>query len=136
MENNHSTSRQLSMGIIAAITWFALLLQLKLSLGTTGTTGFSTVKTITNFFSYFTILSNLLVAISLSSALFLPSGILGRFFTKISVQSAIAVYIFIVGLVYNLANMDSNGLAIGSRQPLACGCTNLVCFILATFHTY
>ena len=55
-----------------------------------------------NFFSYFTILSNLLVAISLSYQLNFPRSKPGQFFSSTSVSTAIAVYIFIVGLVYNL----------------------------------
>ncbi len=90
------------MGVLAGITWFALVLQLKLSLGTTPTTGFTALKTVINFFSYFTILSNLLVAVSLTSSLVLPGSALGSFFSAPIVTSAIAVYIFIVGLVYNL----------------------------------
>lgn len=90
------------MGIVAAITWFALTIQLTLTLKTLDITGFSTLKTLTNFFSYFTILSNLLVAVCLTTALVAPLSKMGSFFSKTSVQSAIAVYIFIVGLVYNL----------------------------------
>ena len=94
--------KKLVMGIVAATAWFALTVQLTLSLKTVDTTGFSTLKTLTNFFSYFTILSNLLVAICLTSVVIAPSSKAGSFFSKAGVQSAIAVYIFIVGLVYNL----------------------------------
>lgn len=90
------------MGIIAIITWFALILQLSLTVKTTGVTGFSTVKTVINYFSYFTILSNILVAVSLTAILLSPLSRPGSFFSKVTVCSAIAVYIFIVGLVYNL----------------------------------
>jgi len=90
------------MGIIALIAWTALALQFYLILQSTGETGYSNLKTISNFFSYFTILSNLLVAVCLSSALLSPGSGLGSFFSKVPVQSAIAVYIFIAGLVYNL----------------------------------
>lgn len=87
---------------IAITAWIAVILQFYLILQTTGTTGFSTFKTVTNFFSYFTILSNLLVAVCLTTSLISPTSGVGSFFSKWSVQSAIAVYIFIVGLVYNL----------------------------------
>ena len=50
------------MGAIAIIAWFAVIAQFYLILQTTTQTGFSTSKTIINFFSYFTILNNLLVA--------------------------------------------------------------------------
>ncbi len=87
---------------IAILTWLALEWQLYIMLGKAPSAGISTIKTIINFFSFFTILSNLLVAISLSAVLLTPSSRTGLFFSKITVQSAIAVYIFIVGLVYNL----------------------------------
>ncbi|MEQ1675393.1 MAG: Pr6Pr family membrane protein [Chitinophagaceae bacterium] len=90
------------MALLAGITWFALALQLKLSLDTTSATGFTALKTVINFFSYFTILCNLLVAVSLTSSLLLPRSALGSFFSAPIVTSAIALYIFIVGLVYNL----------------------------------
>ncbi len=50
--------------------------------------------------SYFTILTNILVAISLTAVLLIPKTAVGRFFSKIA--TAIAVYITIVSLVYNL----------------------------------
>lgn len=90
------------MGIIALIAWFALASQFYLILQSTTETGYSKLKTISNFFSYFTILSNLLVAVCLTSSLLKPGSAMGSFFSSVSVQSAIAVYIFIVGLVYNL----------------------------------
>jgi hypothetical protein len=57
-------------------------------------------ETIVRFFSYFTILTNSLVAIY-----FVVSGLagksrLGKFFNRASVVTAITVYITIVGLVY------------------------------------
>ncbi len=90
------------MASIALIAWLALIAQFYLILQSTAQTGFSTVKTIINFFSYFTILSNGLVAVCLTTSLLSTSSGLGAFFSKATVQSAIAVYIFIVGLVYNL----------------------------------
>ena len=102
MENTGTNYKKIAMTMLAMVTWFALLLQLKLSLESTATTGFSNTKTVINFFSYFTILSNCLVAVSLSASLIIPSSAAGMFFSKPAVMSAIAVYIFIVGLVYNL----------------------------------
>jgi len=98
----HPASKKIVMGAIAIIAWFAVIAQFYLILQTTTQTGFSTSKTIINFFSYFTILNNLLVAVCLTSSLSSPSSKWGSFFSKATVQSAIALYIFIVGLVYNL----------------------------------
>ncbi len=75
---------------LAVITWISIGLQLYL-----------TTASVSNFFSFFTIQCNLLVAISLTWAALAPQSAAGIFFSKLSVQTAIALYIFIVGLVYN-----------------------------------
>lgn len=61
-----------------------------------------TDQSLTNFFSYFTVLCNLLIAVSLTFSSLAPTSVLGQFFSRFSVQSAIGLYIFIVCLVYNL----------------------------------
>lgn len=60
-------------------------------------------SSIANSLSYFTIQSNLLIVISLLATSFLSSTGLGRFCNRISVQSAITMYIIIVSLIYNFA---------------------------------
>jgi hypothetical protein len=77
--------------ITAGIAWVAVGLQWQLSTGS-----------LVNFLSYFTIQCNLLVAISLTFSLALPASQTGKYFSRVSVQTAIALYIFIVGLIYNL----------------------------------
>lgn len=84
------------------MAWFALVLQFRLILQNGPATGMSPSTLATNFFSYFTILSNLLVAVSLSIALFFPGSPAAIFSSRLPVRTAITVYIFIVGLVYNL----------------------------------
>ena len=76
---------------LAVITWISVGLQLELMTGT-----------VANFFSYFTIQCNLLIAISLTCAVLMPRSAPGKFFSQLSVQTAIALYIFIVALVYNV----------------------------------
>lgn len=76
---------------IMVITWFALVLQLILL-----------KESIYNFFSYFTILSNLLVAISLTFEIFFPTTKIAKSLSSPTIKSAIALYILIVGIVYNL----------------------------------
>lgn len=75
---------------VLSLAWFAILFQLYLTESTA------------NFFSYFTILCNLLIAVSLTASLFFPKSTVGVFFSKLSVQTPIALYIFIVSVVYNL----------------------------------
>ena len=96
---NISSNQKMYMTITAIIAWAGLALQFYFILQST--IGYSKIKLATNYFSYFTILTNLLIAICLTSVLVSPSSRLGNFFSKVTVQSALALYIFIVGLVYN-----------------------------------
>ena len=83
-------AKKIYEAISALIVWFALIAQFDLGTGT-----------VINFFSFFTILCNFLIAISLTCSLLMPFSRPGLFFSRLPVQSAIALYIFIVGLVYN-----------------------------------
>jgi len=58
-------------------------------------------QTIIKFASYFTILTNILVAICFTCVAIQPNGKWSKFFLRPQVASAITVYIFVVGLVYN-----------------------------------
>jgi len=63
----------------------------------------SVLNSLIKFFSYFTILTNLLVAVYFSTILFAPSSNLSRFFRKHSSATAVAVYILVVGIIYNIS---------------------------------
>ncbi|WP_406843046.1 Pr6Pr family membrane protein [Flavobacterium soyae] len=89
-KNRKSNTQIFYASITAFFAWFAIIFQFYLTKGS-----------IANFFSYFTILSNLLIALSLTFSIFLPKTKIGEFFSSLSVQTAIALYIFIVALVYN-----------------------------------
>lgn len=54
------------------------------------------------FFSYFTILSNILVAFATGSALFGPDVPMARFFRRPAVKGGIALYIGVTGTIYFL----------------------------------
>ena len=85
--------------MIGAVTaWVAVLLQLYLMLqNRTETVG----ETLIRFFSFFTILTNMLVAVCLTSVVVRHKTMEGFFSSPITL-SAVTVYILIVGLVYNL----------------------------------
>jgi len=87
---------------IALIAWFALASQLYLLVSNVPGNGLTIIGAIGRFFIFFTILTNLLVAICLSTLVFDPRSRPGQFFSKPTVITAVAVYIFIVGLVYNI----------------------------------
>jgi hypothetical protein len=57
---------------------------------------------IIRFFSFFTIQSNLLVTVCAACLLIKPDSKAGLFFSAAKVQSALTVYIVVVGLVYNI----------------------------------
>ncbi len=88
---------RVAAGILAAIGWFALALQLRLILGVNGAAGVPAVETLVRFFSYYTILTNILAALVLTGAMLAHRGTL---LSKPSVQTAIAVYISVVGITY------------------------------------
>ena len=76
------------------LSWFALALQFGLVMAGDFDTGpFS--RTI-NFFSYFTILTNILVALALTLPIITPQSASGQFFSRATVRTAIATYIIIV----------------------------------------
>lgn len=79
----------------AAVSWFAIITQCWLMFlnRTTGTT-----EMIIRFFSYFTILSNIIVALCYTACIFQAKSI----FKKAGVLTAITVYIIVVGLIYQV----------------------------------
>jgi hypothetical protein len=85
---------------IGAVTgWLTLLLQLYLIIINRTA---SIPETVTRYFSFFTILTNILVAISFTTVYLKGISITGSFFTRPKTLSAIVVYITIVGLIYNI----------------------------------
>ena len=89
-----------AMAVIAVVAWFALVLQLLLMVqhAVPGTS----LHVVTNYFSFFTILTNLLVAIGASLPLVASQSAAGRFFLRPTTQYATAVYIAVVGITYSL----------------------------------
>jgi hypothetical protein len=62
----------------------------------------SVLHAIIRFFSYFTILTNSLVAVYFTCLWLFPNTKAGQFFKKFSTTTAITVYILVVGIIYNL----------------------------------
>jgi len=80
--------------------WFALVLQFVISTNQYQAQGRSFGGALIQILSYYTIQTNLLIAVAMTSIWLFPTSNLGRFFSKTSVLTAIAVYILIVGLIY------------------------------------
>lgn len=87
---------------VALVAWFGVLLQLVLSLQLAMVNGKSAGDGVVAYLGYFTVLTNLLVAVSLSWPLLRPHSTPGRWFQRPGVASAVTVSILIVGLAYHL----------------------------------
>lgn len=89
-----------NLAIIGAITgWAGLIIQFWMSM--TNTT-YPPLTTVINYFSFFTILTNILVAVTFTLlALKMHNGFLG-FLTRPSTLTATTVHITIVGVIYNV----------------------------------
>jgi hypothetical protein len=94
---NPNHARVCSVG--AFLGWFALALQLYLMLVQAPAAMLGAVIT---YFSFFTILTNFLVALVLTAAAVRPRAQWGQWVLRPSVQASTAVYIAIVGIVYQL----------------------------------
>ncbi|MES1159399.1 MAG: Pr6Pr family membrane protein, partial [Bacteroidota bacterium] len=102
MEKQPTKAMQAYAALLALTGWIAVVLQFYLILLNRDA---SVVETVVRFFSFFTILTNILVALCCTSLLAGSAGRRGqesRFFSKPSTLTATAVYITIVGLVYNI----------------------------------
>lgn len=77
--------------VLALAAWFTVILQYV-----------NHPQNIIRFFSYFTILTNTLVALAMTAVLLRLQWRLARALTGHSGQTALALYIIVVGLVYNL----------------------------------
>jgi hypothetical protein len=86
----------------ALLGWFALALQLYLMLAQSPPSGVARLGAVITFFSFFTILTNLLVAVVFTAVVFRPQTAWGEWLCSPSVQAGTAVYIVIVGIVYQL----------------------------------
>ena len=83
----------------ATLGWFAIVLQYTLTVRYK--TDGDLVTAAIRFSSYFTDLSNVLVALAMTLPWLAPDTSLGRFFTRPSVRTAILAYIIIVAVIYH-----------------------------------
>jgi hypothetical protein len=95
-----SVARFAGMGI-AVLTWYGLGLQFYVSIATARANGTSVSTAIVNYFSFFTILTNFLVALVLTQ-LCVRRRAHEAFFARAGVQATAATSIAIVGIVYSL----------------------------------
>ena len=83
---------------VAILAWAGLAIQLYIIISNRVV---SIPETIVRYFSYFTILSNILVALYSTYILLKPNCRLGKYFVRPNVVAAITLYITVVGITYN-----------------------------------
>jgi hypothetical protein len=82
----------------AAVAWFALVLQYYLTITKAGA---PFIEATVRYFGFFTILTNILVALALTLPWLAPQSRAGGFFDRPSVRTAILSYIIIVAVLYH-----------------------------------
>lgn len=90
--------------LAAGLGWFSLGLQYWLMMHADAPT--DPLNRTINYFSFFTILTNILAAAAMTAALIAPNSTPGQFFDKPSVRTAIATYIIVVSVTYHLLLRD------------------------------
>ncbi|WP_223458212.1 MULTISPECIES: Pr6Pr family membrane protein [unclassified Pseudomonas] len=99
---NPSGFRRRFVAVAATLGWAGLSIQMYLILHSRWTLGASLIGGLMSFFSYFTVLSNTLVATVLTCEWTTRESAARRWFLQPWVSSAIAVSIAVVSLAYNL----------------------------------
>ena len=88
--------------LLIILIWFTLVLQFTISVPAYQEQGRTLAGSVLQLCSFFTILSNFLVVVSLTILLIKPGSTVGKFFSKGSVLTGLTVYITVVGIVYNV----------------------------------
>jgi hypothetical protein len=98
MEKQFSATAKAYLSLIAIAGWFALIGQFYLII--VGMQA-SVPETIVRYFTFYTILTNILIAVCCTVLLLKPDSSWGKFFSKTTTLTAITVNIIIVGATYN-----------------------------------
>jgi hypothetical protein len=93
---------------VSAIAWFALIVQMYISIQLNLARGGSVAYGVWMYFAFFTVTTNLLVALTLTVPALAPSSRLGRFLAKPSSITGATASIIIVALVYVTLLMHLN----------------------------
>jgi hypothetical protein len=91
--------RKIFLSVIVLLEWFSLIAQLILHMKASPA---MFGEALARYFSFFTVLTNIMVALYTTNLFFTSRSSAKGFFHRASVQTAITLYITIVGLVYNI----------------------------------
>lgn len=97
-----SAAKRRCIAVAAVLGWAGLTVQMYLILGTRWEIGASLLGGLVSFFSFFTVLTNTLVAVVLTCEQTARESVAKRWFLRPSVSSGIAVSIAVVALAYSL----------------------------------
>ncbi|MBF2080143.1 MAG: Pr6Pr family membrane protein [Synechococcales cyanobacterium T60_A2020_003] len=97
-----SLATTLYAALTGGLTWIAVVLQFHITTNKAIEDGLGFWIGATRYFGYFTVLTNLLVAIALTVPLIVPWHRISSFLTHPSTRTAIAGYIIMVGVAYYL----------------------------------
>jgi hypothetical protein len=110
-------AQRICAGVLAAVAWFGLGIQIVLSLRDAATKNVSIAMGLVNHLSLFSIQTNVLVALVGTVALVRPNA--QRLLLRASVQSAVVVYVIVVGVVFEvLLRSDSQGMQFVADRVL------------------
>lgn len=99
MAKRQSTFMKPYLTVLALSGWFALVTQFYINM----TSNLAPVpELLIRYFSYFTINTNLIVAVCCTNLVINPNSNRGSFFSKQKTLTAVTVYIVVVGLIYNV----------------------------------
>lgn len=99
MEKRQGSAYRICLILIAITGWFALIAQLYLIIINRQV---SVPEVIVRYFTFYTILTNILIAVACTVLLLKPVSGWGAFFSRQTTLTAIAVNITIVGATYNI----------------------------------
>jgi hypothetical protein len=88
--------------VAAVLAWLGLGSQLYIVLAARLTSGASLIGGVVNFLSFFTVLTNILVALALTFLSMTAASRASRIFAQATVSTGIAASIALVGIAYNL----------------------------------
>ena len=97
----HEVASRPALATLAVIAWIGVLLQLWLSINLALANGKTVIDGVVVFFAYFTVLTNLFVALTATLPLIAGTSSLGRFFAKPMVLGCATTSILMVGITYH-----------------------------------
>lgn len=104
--NQHTNSQKFLGLLLMIVAWSGVLLQFWISLNLADPSGKSIVTGLVKYFGFFTVTTNIFVALALTLPAFASGSRLGRFFARPQILACAATSIGLVGLGYHFLLRD------------------------------